>query len=193
MSTSEGTARRPYGTGSLLTVTASDGTRTYYAKFRDASGRQVKRRIGLVRTPHEPDGLTKAQAETRLRELMATAEAAAPLEHARTLGAAADAWLSHLEAAGMKASSLRAYRSALAWFLPTLKDRSLDRVTEEDIERAIRRMRAAGRSDKSIRNYVGVLRALFTFATDKRRRWAARNPAPRSTFRGHRSTARSAT
>jgi hypothetical protein len=90
MSTSNPT-RRPYGAGSLLTQARSDGTRVYYAKFRDAHGRQVKRRIGLVRTPHEPDGLTKAQAETRLRELMADTEAAAPVEHARTLGAAADA------------------------------------------------------------------------------------------------------
>jgi integrase len=175
MSTSNPT-RRPYGAGSLLISTRSDGTRVYYAKFRDSQGRQVKRRIGLVRTPHEPDGLTKAQAEIRLRELMAETSAVAPIEHARTLGAAADAWLEHLEAAGMKASSLRAYRSAMQWFLPALRDRSLDRVTEQDVERAMRRMRKEGRSDKSIRNYVGVLRALFTFATDRRRRWATRNP-----------------
>ena len=34
--------RRPYGAGSLLTTTRSDGTRVYYAKFRDSQGRQVK-------------------------------------------------------------------------------------------------------------------------------------------------------
>ena len=38
------------------------------------------------------------------------------------------------------------------------------------------RMRNAGLSAKSVRNYVGVLRALFAFATDKRRRWARRTP-----------------
>ena len=169
--------RRPYGTGSLLTSTRSDGARVYYAKFRDSQGRQVKRRIGLVRTPHEPDGLTKAQAETRLRDLIAETDAAPPVEHARTLEAAVGAWLAHLEATGTKASTLRAYRAALhGWFLPTLKERSLDRVTENDVERAMARMRKSGLSDKSVRNYVGVLRALFTFATDKRRRWATRNP-----------------
>ena len=41
----------------------------------------------------------------------------------------------------------------------------------------MRKMREAGRSDKSIRNYVGVIRALFNFAMDKRRRWCSRNPA----------------
>jgi integrase len=176
MSTSNPT-RRPYGAGSLLTSTRADGARVYHAKFRDSSGRQVKRRIGLVRSPHQPDGLTKAQAETRLRDLMATAAVAAPVDYARTLSAAADAWLAHLEATGTKASSVRAYRAALRkWFLPSLKDRSLDRVTEADVEFVMARMRKAGLSDKSVRNYVGVLRALFAFATDKRRRWARRNP-----------------
>ena len=57
-------ARRSYGTGSLLVVTRAGG-RVYYAKFRDGTGQQVKKRIGPVRTPHEPDGLTKSQAEAR--------------------------------------------------------------------------------------------------------------------------------
>jgi len=172
------TARRSYGTGSLITATRADGARVYYAKFRDASGQQVKRRAGLVRTAHQPDGLTKTQAEKMLRDLMQTVQAAAPAEHARTLGAAAAAWLTYLEATGIKASSVRAYRAALdKWFLPTLKTRSLDRITTSDIEHAMMRMRAAGLADKTIRNYVGAIRALFNFAMDKRRRWAARNPA----------------
>jgi integrase len=171
-------ARRSYGTGSLLTATRTDGTRVYYCKFRDATGRQIKRRIGLVRTPHQPDGLTKSQAEQRLRDLMHDLEIAAPVEHARTLGAAAESWLTHLEATGAKASTVRAYSSAMnKWFLPTLKTKSLDRITTSDIEHAMRQMRKAGLSDKSIRNYVGVARALFNHAIDKRRRWTARNPA----------------
>jgi integrase len=171
-------SRRPYGSGSLITVTRADGKRTHYGKFRDASGRQIKRFIGPVRSPHEPDGLTKSQAESRLRDLMESTTASAPAEHARVFGVAAEAWLTHLEATGVKASSVRAYRAALTkWFLPTLKSRSLDRITISDIEHAMRQMRAAGLSDKSIRNYVGTVRALFNFAMDKRRRWTAHNPA----------------
>lgn len=135
------------------------------------------RKLGAVRTPHRPDGLTKAQAEARLRDLIQTAQATAPVQHARTLGAAADAWLAHLEANGTKASSVRAYRAALdKWFLPTLKTRSLDRITSADVEHAMSRMRKADLSDKSIRNYVGTLRALFNYAADKRRRWTTCNP-----------------
>jgi integrase len=164
--------RRSYGSGSLLAVKGA-----YYGKWRDENGRQIKRRIGLVRTPHKPDGLTKTRAEARLRELMREATDSAPLEHARTLNGAADAWLTHLAASGTKASSVRAYRAALnKWYAPDLGTRSLDRITTSDVEHAMRRMRDAGLSDKSIRNYVGVLRALFNFAADRRRHWASRNP-----------------
>src|SRR4051812_14765303 len=166
--------RRSYGSGSLY---IAKGTSVYVGHFRDSAGRQVKRRIGPVRTAYHPDGLTKRQAEARLRELMATAQAAPPVTAARTLQVAADAFLAHLEATGIKASSVRAYRAALSkWFLPALGSRSLDRITEADVEDAMRRMRGAGLSDKSVRNYVGVLRALFNFAADKKRRWTTGNP-----------------
>ncbi len=169
--------KRTYGTGSLLIATRADGHRAYYGKFRDADARQVKRMIGLVRTAHKPDGLTKSQAEARLRQLIAEVEATPRVEQSRTLEWAAEAWLTHLEAHGAKASSVRAYRAALhKWFLPTLKTRSLDRITVSDIENVMTRMRKAGLSDKTVRNYLGVLRALFNFAGDKRRRWTSRNP-----------------
>src|SRR4051812_35227880 len=114
--------KRSYGSGSLITRTRANGTRVYYGKIRDPSGQQVKRLIGPVRTPHRPDGLTKSQAEARLRDLMRDTTAAAPTEHARTLEAAADAWLTYLAATGAKASTVRAYRAALnKWFMPTLK------------------------------------------------------------------------
>jgi len=169
-------ARRAYGSGSLLIRTTVQGTRVYHAQFRDRSGRQIKRRIGPVRTPHEPDGLTKAQAEARLRDLMNDEQIVAAPEHARTLDAAADAWFQHLEATGAKASSIRAYKAALAWFTPSLGDRSLDRITTSDVEHVMRLMRKKNRSDKTIRNYLGALSALFTFASDRKRRWTRHNP-----------------
>lgn len=76
--------------------------------------------------------------------------ATAPTEHARTLEAAADAWLTYLAATGAKPSTVRAYRAALnKWFMPTLKTRSLDRITTSDIEHARRCMRNSGLSDRA--------------------------------------------
>ena len=57
--------KRTYGTGAVLEVNG-----VYYGKWRVA-GRQVKRRLGPVRKPGTRDGLTKTQAEARLRELVA--------------------------------------------------------------------------------------------------------------------------
>ena len=85
--------RRSYGSGSLTIRNLTDGRRVYDGKWRDAHGRQIKRRVGLVRTPHQPDGLTKSQAEARLRDLIRDTTASPPLEHARTLQTATDAWL----------------------------------------------------------------------------------------------------
>ena len=136
--------RRSYGSGSLTIRNLTDGRRVYDGKWRDAHGRQIKRRVGLVRTPHQPDGLTKSQAEARLRDLIRDTAASPPLEHARTLQAAMDAWLTSLEAGGTKASSVRAYRSAMRkWFLPVLGTRSLDRIATSDIEHAMKQMRDA--------------------------------------------------
>jgi hypothetical protein len=71
--------------------------------------------------------------------------ASAPTARARTLEAGADAWLTHLAATGCKATSVRAYRAAQnKWFLPTLKARSLDRITTSDIEHAMRCMARRG-------------------------------------------------
>src|SRR3954452_705301 len=71
------------------------------------------------------------------------------VEHARSLVAATDAWLQHLRRPAP--SSVRAYKVAIRkWFLPTLGDRSLDRVISTDVEAAMTRMRAAGLSDKSV-------------------------------------------
>ncbi len=70
-------------------------------------------RVGPFRTPHKPDGLTKAQAEARLRDVISDEQIAAPLATVRTLDAAADAWLTHLVATGTKAP-----HAAPGWLAP---------------------------------------------------------------------------
>ena len=164
-------ARRSYGTGSII-----ERNGVYYGKWRD-DDRQVKRKIGPVRTPHRPDGLTKTQAEARLRDLI---QRSRPLHPSRTPAPSTPPPTRGSRTSrppARRRPAVRAYRAALdRWFLPTLKTRSLDRITTADVEHAMARMRKAQLSDKTIRNYVGTLRALFNFAADKRRRWTTRNP-----------------
>lgn len=56
--------RRPYGTGSLKHVGGS-WIGTSYAR----DGRQVRRKVGDVRTPGQQDGLTLTQAERKLASM----------------------------------------------------------------------------------------------------------------------------
>jgi hypothetical protein len=58
--------RRNYGTGTLMVIGSS-----WSGMWRAADGRRVKRKLGPVRTAGKADGLTKPQAEERLRELRA--------------------------------------------------------------------------------------------------------------------------
>jgi len=73
--------RRPRGTGAVL----QKGDRWYGQWY--IRGRLVKRSLGPVRQPGSRDGLTKSQAEVRLRELMIeTNSAPAPVAERLTVG-----------------------------------------------------------------------------------------------------------
>jgi hypothetical protein len=63
--------RRAYGTGSLLAQPTPRGGETWYRQFR-IEGRLVKRSLGPKRGPRTPDGLTRTQAERKLRQLIET-------------------------------------------------------------------------------------------------------------------------
>lgn len=177
-------AARPYGSGSLYVRTDSAGRETWYGHWR-VGGRQVKRRIGVKRQRGERDGLTKAQAESELRELMANVRPTSRSE--TTLAQASVVYVEHLRRQGRKPSTIVAVRCALDnWLIPWFGDRTLDRIRPEDVDDLIRAMEAGSRPTesrrrkpvgaKSIRNYVGTLSALYRYAMHPRRRWASTNP-----------------
>jgi hypothetical protein len=62
-------AKRSYGSGSLYTREDGRGKVTWYRHFR-IGRRQIKKQIGPKREPGSRDGLTRAQAEARLRKLI---------------------------------------------------------------------------------------------------------------------------
>ena len=60
--------KRAYGSGSVFV--RGDA---YYGKWRVA-GQQVKRKLGPIKGPDTPHGLTRKRAEAKLRELMSSIE-----------------------------------------------------------------------------------------------------------------------
>lgn len=57
--------RRAYGSGSLYIENG-----VYYGRWYTAAGGYANRRVGLVRKTGSTEGLTKKQAEAKLREIM---------------------------------------------------------------------------------------------------------------------------
>jgi len=162
-------ARRSYGTGSVT----QRGDQWYGRWHVDC--RRVQRKLGPVRAPGTRDGLTKAQAEARLRRLIEDT-AALPTVHERvTVDQAGQRLLTQLEALGRKRSTMHGYESYLRVHLtPYFAARPLATITRQDVEAFIAHSRANGQSVKSTLNYVGLLHGIFELA--QREAWVAANP-----------------
>ena len=166
-------AKRSYGSGSLSVRKDGNGRETWYGQWR-VRGRRVTRRLGVRRPPGSKEGLTRAQAEQRLRQAMES-EAAPPPSERLTVASAGARHLAHLESLGRKRSTLMDYESYLRVHLaPFFADLPLDKIEREDIEDFIAEKKASGLATKSILNYLGLLHSIFEHA--QKRGWARTNP-----------------
>jgi integrase len=92
-----------------------------------------------------------------------------------TVATAGIALLTQLEARGASKSHRETVESHLRVHLvPFFKEKSLDRIAEEDVTGLLVRLRRLGRAPKTIRNVASTLHSLFELAV--RRHWAAANP-----------------
>jgi integrase len=156
-------ARRSHGTGSLHIRRDSGGLQTWYGLWW-VGGRRMKRRIGPKRKAGSRDGLTRAQAEAKLRRLIET-ERPAERGSRATVNEAGQMLIAHLESLGRKRSTVDEYGSYLRVHLaPFFSERPLPRISPEDVERFVAAKRAEAKAPKSIRNYLGLLHSIFAFA-----------------------------
>jgi len=166
--------RRSYGTGSLYTREDAAGLVMWYGRWW-SGGSQCKRRIGAVRTPGTSEGLTRTQAEKALRKLMGETQTRAPVGERLCLEELGERYVKDLERLGRKRSTLTAVRSALSVRLvPFFGDKSLDSYRDKDVQAFITLLENDDLSNKTIRNYVGILSSLFRYA--ERRKLARGNP-----------------
>ncbi len=82
--------KRAYGSGSVIEQSGA-----FYGKWR-INGRQVMRKLGPCRRPGTRDGLSRAQAEARLRQLM-TQTVLPPSPERLTFDEVGQLYLQHLE------------------------------------------------------------------------------------------------
>lgn len=168
-------ARRPWGTGSLNRRATKRGA-VWEARFY-SQGQRVRRVLGPVRPVGTRRGLSRAQAEKALRQLMEAGQPALSRGERRTFAEVADAHLAHLGGVvGRKTSTIINYRSVLrVHLLPSFGHRPVDKIEPDDLERAIATMLASGASPKTTRNALVQAHGHLAFAV--KRGWAAVNPA----------------
>ncbi len=161
--------RRAYGSGSVFLKSGD-----YYGKWR-VHGRQVMRKLGPCRRPGTRDGLTRAKAEARLRELMTETLVPASTERL-TFEEAGRRYVRHLEEVMQrKPSTIQDYRIIVGRHLgPYFGSTEIARITPGDVATYIGAKRRAGLAIKTITNHLNFAHGVFAFAI--RRGWVVRNP-----------------
>jgi integrase len=160
--------KRANGAGSIYIKHGS-----YYGRWIVPGGGRTNRRLGPARRPGTRDGLTRTQAEQRLREAMTGIQATTDRE--RTVAVAGQLLLRRLEAKGSARSHVETVESHLRVHLvPFFKAKPVDRITEDDVTRFVARLRRSSMSPKTARNLLSTLHSLFELVV--RRRWVSENP-----------------
>jgi integrase len=160
-------SRRPYGSGSLF-----EHRNAWYGRWYIGNHR-IKRKIGPKRAPGSSEGLTRSQAERRLRRMMEEVVHAAPAERL-TLGEAGNRYIRHLEGLGRKRSTIEGYHTILAVHLSDFGQAPVQRIGRAEVEAFVGKQRQRRQSAKSIRNQLGLLHSIFGYA--EKRGWARGNP-----------------
>lgn len=155
------TERTEYGLGELR----EQGTK-WYGRWRSPDGTKRNRSLGTIRRRGSSDGLSRAEARARLREMMAEdANRSASKNCVATVGTLGGELLERLANRGRSRSTLEAVESHVRVHLdPCFGDTPVDSIGRANIERFIAHERRAGLAPKSIRNYLGTLHSIFDLA-----------------------------
>ena len=171
-------ARRNYGTGQLYEKHGA-----YYGRWRTSDGRKLNRKLGAARVPGESAGLTRTQAERRLRQVQDEEERGPrrPVTDPRvTVVDAADSLRRQLAVEGARTSYRQNCESMQRVHIaPRLGGTPIRRVTTADVEALAASMLDAGRAPKTVRNVLTFLHSVFEHAID--RGWVCENPVRRAT------------
>lgn len=159
MSTQHASAKRRYGTGAII-----EKNGVYYGKWR-VGGRQVMRRLGPLRLPASREGLTRTQAEAKLRAVIAEVTYAAP--EARVGFAEMGArYLHHVEhVMARKPSTVQDYRIMLRKHLaPHFAAKPVEKITADDVAAYMALKRRDGLAAKTVANHLTFAHGVFAFA-----------------------------
>ncbi len=168
-------ARRSYGTGAVYLRGAS-----WYGRWYDTEGNRIQRRLGPARTEGKADGLSKTDAEEKLREARAETGSIVSLEGRVNMQQAGEQLCLRLELRERKKSHKLTVASDLRnHIVPFFDKTTLDKISPKDIERYVlaKKSGAGGRrklAPKTISNHITTMHSIFELGV--REGWCASNP-----------------
>jgi integrase len=164
-------ARRSYGTGSVRIRGGS-----WYGMWW-LGDRRIQRTLGPVRKPGSRRGLTRKQAEARLRVLMQEVKPIAAASEQLTVAQAGERYIRHVEhVLERKPTTVADYGSILHRHLaPRFGQAGIDRITTEHLAAYMAAKAGEGLKTKTISNHFNFAHGLFVYAV--KRGWAEVNPA----------------
>jgi integrase len=156
-------AKRTYGTGHLYT-----SRKAWYGRWRTSDGKNLNRKVGPMRGPEHPDGLTAPQAERKLRQMQHEEELTPRLARGPDVPTVDDVTKSlrqRLRVRGLRPSSLESYESIQRVHVsPLLGSRPVTTVDTDDIEAFSAALLKKGLAAKTVRNMLGFLHQVFEHA-----------------------------
>lgn len=164
-------ARRAYGTGRILIKHGA-----YYGSWRTPDGSRRTRKLG----PAGRNGLSKTQAEAKLRELIMTGLARVEADDPTTVAQLGRILLDRLARENRKPSHIETVRYHLSAHIdPLLGDVPASQVVPADVQRLVDRMLRQGRAPKTIRNVAGTLHSVLALRSGQNAVDMARLPRAR--------------
>lgn len=135
----------------------------------------MRRRVGPKRARGSSDGLTRAQAEKKLRALMEAESFALAARSRLSIEPAGKRYLDHLaDVMGRKPSTISDYRYMLeSHMVPFFGERKLDRLNADLVADYMVAKRRSGLAPKTVANHMRFLHGVFSFAV--KRGWMASN------------------
>jgi integrase len=156
-------AKRLYGTGHLYTSRGA-----WYGRWRTSDGKNLNRKVGPLRGPGHPDGLTAPQAERRLRQMQREEELTPRLARGPdvpTVDEVSSSLQRRLRVRGLRPSSLESYESIQRVHVsPVLGSRPVTTVDTDAIEAFSAGLLKKGLALKTVRNMLGFLHQVFEHA-----------------------------
>lgn len=158
-------AKRTYGTGHLHSKHGA-----WYGRWRTSDDRNLNRKVGPMRGPAHPKGLTAPQAERKLREMQDAEDRTPRLSRGPempTVDEVADSLRRRLRVRGLRTSSHESYESIQRVHVSSyFGARPITAVETEDIEAFTAFLLNGGPgkkglAPKTVRNILGFLHQVF--------------------------------